>query len=120
MADPSRPCTRNDPGLRGPADRSRQRDLDLDGARRFADDASVAESGCGAPSVVDIGAYERPGVIFDPVVPGDITGDGVVDFQDLLFVLTWWGDRGECSLADLDVNGAVGHADLLILLFYWS
>ena len=52
-------------------------------------------------------------------VPGDVDGDGVVNFGDLLLVLAAWGPCGGCP-EDLDGNGVVGFADLLIVLANWT
>jgi hypothetical protein len=57
-------------------------------------------------------------------VPGDLDGDMVVDFNDLLILLAGWGDclrTGPVTCpADLDQSGSVGFADLLILLANWT
>lgn len=56
-----------------------------------------------------------------PEAPGDIDGDGVVGFQDLLIMLGTWGDcPAEGCPADLDGDGVVDFNDLLALLSYWS
>ena len=44
---------------------------------------------------------------------GDVDGDGVTTFQDVLEVLAAWGTTGP---ADLDHDGEVGFSDLLIVL----
>jgi len=49
----------------------------------------------------------------------DLNGDGVVDFLDLLVMLSFWGPCGSCP-ADLTGSGAVGFADLTALLACWS
>ncbi len=64
--------------------------LDLDGNPRFADDAAAADTGCGTPVMVDMGAYERPGKPF-AVKVGDLNGDGAVDVIDFLGLLNAWG-----------------------------
>jgi predicted outer membrane repeat protein len=95
-------------------------DTDLDGNPRFADDPATTDTGCGLPVVVDMGAYELPGVPFD-VKLGDIDGNGVVSTADLLDLLLAWGQATEdCQLTDLDLDGAVGTSDLLILLGNWG
>ena len=55
-------------------------------------------------------------------VPGDVTGDGIVDVLDLLAVLAAWGDcpsQGDCP-ADINGNGVVDVLDLLIVLGAWT
>jgi len=53
----------------------------------------------------------------------DLAGDTAVDLSDLLMMLEAWGDcprpPGACP-ADFDHNGAVGVADLLLLLARWN
>lgn len=45
-------------------------------------------------------------------IPGDIVGDGVVGFADLLALAEQWGRRGINLAADLDGDGSVGAGDL--------
>jgi subtilisin family serine protease len=52
-------------------------------------------------------------------VPGDVTGDHIVDVQDLVAVFISWGECDACP-ADLDYDGVVGIQDLLIVLLNWS
>jgi len=52
----------------------------------------------------------------EAIEPADLDGDGVVDTADLLILLAAWGPcSGEC-VADIDGDGAVGTTDLLALL----
>ncbi|NNM26816.1 MAG: VCBS repeat-containing protein [Phycisphaerales bacterium] len=51
--------------------------------------------------------------------PGDVDGDGDVDFTDLLQVLADWGPCPGCA-ADLDGDGSVGFTDLLEVLAGWT
>ncbi|MBX3373157.1 MAG: hypothetical protein KF817_04925 [Phycisphaeraceae bacterium] len=52
-----------------------------------------------------------------PPPPGDLDGDCRVGLADLLRLLAMWGsDQGE---GDLNENGAVDAADLMILLEHW-
>jgi hypothetical protein len=51
--------------------------------------------------------------------PPDFGGNGIVDFNDLLQVLSKWGPCTEC-LEDLDRDGTVGFQDLLIVLASWG
>lgn len=57
-----------------------------------------------------------------PAVIGDLDGDGMVGFGDLLILLTEWGpcEGPAFCPADLDGNGAVDFGDLLILLTEWG
>ena len=50
---------------------------------------------------------------------GDVSGDGVVGFDDLLSVLTWWGACEGCP-GDLDGNGVVDWSDILIVFTSWG
>ena len=54
-----------------------------------------------------------------PLAPEDVNGDGVVDFADLLLVLSAWGDCVACP-EDIDGDGTVGFTDLLLILSAWS
>ncbi len=49
---------------------------------------------------------------------GDLDGDGVVGPADLLLLLGDWGCT-ECS-ADINCDGVAGAGDLIILLGNWS
>jgi len=57
----------------------------------------------------------------DESIPGDVDGDGIVGFQDLLAVLSAWGTcpPGPCP-ADVNGDGEVGFADVLEVLSLWS
>jgi hypothetical protein len=50
---------------------------------------------------------------------GDLDGDGHVTFADLLLLLSAWGPCAGCA-EDLDESGVVGFGDLLILLGSWG
>ena len=63
--------------------------------------------------LVDMGAFE-----FQDCV-GDLDGDGIVGFTDLLQVLAAWGPCLGCP-EDLDGNGVVGFNDLSDLLAAWG
>lgn len=49
----------------------------------------------------------------------DLDRSGAVDFDDLLELLTEWGECGRCA-ADVDHTGAVDVDDLLLLLGAWG
>ncbi len=100
--------------------------FDFDGEPRFADDAKTDDTGCGAPAIVDMGAYEFPGIPVQPI-PGDITGDLLVDGADLIILLGSWGEcpteddgADSCCAADLNADGLVDGGDLLILMGNWG
>ena len=91
---------------------------DLDGNPRFADDPCLADTGAGAPPVVDMGALESP------ATSCDLDGSGAVGTADLLGLLTVWGPCPDCPPAgcpaDFDGDCQVGTTDLLILLASWG
>ncbi|NNF44933.1 MAG: right-handed parallel beta-helix repeat-containing protein [Phycisphaerales bacterium] len=94
--------------------------LDIEGLPRFADTAA-GDPGCGAGAIVDLGPYEASGVTVD-VIRGDLDGDGLVGFADLITLIATWGPcpPDACCLADLDLDDAIGFADLLTLLSNWG
>ena len=65
-----------------------------------------------------VGAVENEPGTQDPV-GGDVTGDGVIDSDDLLEVLNGWGACSSCA-ADIDNDGAVDVDDLIIVLNQWN
>jgi len=58
----------------------------------------------------------------DDCPTGDLDGDISVGFNDLLILLSAWGDcpEGETCAADFDNDGSVGFSDLLTLLSAWG
>ena len=48
-------------------------------------------------------------------LPGDLDGDGLVDFEDLLLLAAAYGRQGVNVPEDLDGDGVVGDADLELL-----
>ena len=74
------------------------------------------------PSVVEAGIDDIRVVRFvcdDPTIEGDVNGDGVVNFDDLIGMLAEWGACSGCP-SDIDGNGQVDFNDLLTLLGNWS
>ena len=59
------------------------------------------------------------GFVLEPVVPGDVNGDGAVTVEDLVAVISAWGTCPGCP-ADLNHDGIVDVADLVIVLLEWS
>jgi len=51
-------------------------------------------------------------------VPGDLNGDGLLNVEDLLLMLSAWGPCAGCT-EDITSDGAVDVSDLLLLLSYW-
>lgn len=94
--------------------------LDLAGNPRFVDDPFTIDTGVGTPPIVDIGANE-----FQPIA-GDATGDGLVDIDDLLAVINFWGPcaslapPGAPCPADLNGDTVVDVDDLLLVINNWS
>jgi hypothetical protein len=52
----------------------------------------------------------------ESVCPGDVDGDGLVDFADLNAILTEFGHLGDVILPDLDLDGDVDFTDLNAVL----
>jgi len=91
-------------------------DTDLDGNPRFADDPNTTDTGCGELATVDMGAYEYQGVPAE-VVFADLNGDGFVGIADLMILNGCMGsDDSDCCLADLDTDGEVGMSDRMLLI----
>jgi hypothetical protein len=89
---------------------------DLDGNARFVDDPASPDTGQGRAPLVDMGPYEFQG---DPAgCPADLTGDGVVDVQDMVELIVAWG-ACRCT-ADLDGDGEVDVPDLVQLILAWG
>jgi len=53
------------------------------------------------------------------VIPGDVNGDGVVNFQDVIQILNAWGPCDGCP-EDLSGDGQAGFQDVLIVISNWS
>lgn len=91
--------------------------LDLDSLPRFADDLGLVDIGdagqTGLP-VVDMGAYEFPG----QTCFGDLTGDSVINLDDLAQLLGHYGTQSDAVYTDgdYDRDGDVDLYDLAELL----
>lgn len=91
----------------GPADR-------LDGAFQVLDSGAILATGHLADNEGEVS------IVFVPAARpvGDLSGDCVVDIQDVQRLVRRWGQ--EPRIADLDSDGEVGFSDLLIVLSNWS
>ncbi len=94
---------------------------DLDGNPRYYDDNFVLDTGIGPAPIVDMGAYERQSDSFSGSgdCPGDVDENQVVDFTDLVLLLSAWGPCSGCP-EDVDGDGSVGFTDLVQLLGGWG
>ncbi len=90
----------------------RAADLDGDGV---ADLLTVNDGGGAADGLV---GSANAFLNFSSVCVADISGNGAVDFADVLAILGAWGNPG--GPEDLSGNGVVDFADLLIVLGAWG
>ncbi len=81
---------------------------------------------CSAPAGIvhiDIGVNSAAGIVFLQIggLVGDLTGDGVVDVEDVLTLSDWWlwvGEAGEIP-EDITADGTVDFNDFSILAIEW-
>ncbi|MHC5113005.1 MAG: hypothetical protein ACYTGP_01095 [Planctomycetota bacterium] len=52
-------------------------------------------------------------------IPGDATGDGIVNFADILQVISDWGSCPGCP-SDFDGDGVVGFNEILTIIGNWT
>lgn len=73
------------------------------------------------PGEIDDAATWLQDVYIDPAppCPADLSGDAIVDADDLFALLGAWGDCPDCA-ADLTSDGAVDADDLFALLGAWG
>lgn len=100
--------------LDGDGDTDEITPFDLDAEGRFFDDPDTADTGCGNPPIVDMGAYEFGGTCPQPCL-GDLDDDREVDLGDLATLLAHYGEDETCE-GDLDCDGDVDLSDLSALL----
>ena len=75
----------------------------------------------GVPVVVDMGPAELQHDPAGEVLPADLDGDGGVGIADVLVLLASWGQcTSACCLSDLDFDGKTAESDLLALLEAWD
>jgi hypothetical protein len=53
-------------------------------------------------------------------VPGDVNGDGIVNYWDIVEVIEHWGDPVSCPACDVDRDGDVGYADISFIVGHWT
>lgn len=80
-------------------------------ANRFLDECDIAFGGSSDSNL--------NGLPDDCECVGDLNGDELVGFDDLLALLTAWGSCGGC-VEDVNGSGDVGFDDLLIVLTAWG
>jgi len=51
-------------------------------------------------------------------LPGDVNGDGKVNYLDLVGVIDHWGKSD--TIFDVDGNGTVGYSDLTFIVNHWT
>ena len=53
-------------------------------------------------------------------VPGDVNGDGIVNYRDIVEVIEHWGDPVGCPTCDVDRDGNVGYSDISFIVEHWT
>ncbi len=51
-------------------------------------------------------------------LPGDVNGDGKVNYRDLVGVIDNWGESD--TIYDVDGSGTVGYSDLTFIVDHWT
>ena len=108
--------------LDGDGDTTERTPLDLVGVPRFVDDPATIDTGVADPpdylDIVDMGAQEFQ------ICPADLTGDNLVNVNDIFAVLGLWG---ECSdpcppycAGDLTEDCTVNIDDIFAILGMWG
>ena len=85
-------------------------------------DAVKAMSGVERAQLIAFAAYPFDDPIFHdagstPACPADLTGDGTVALDDLLVILSRWGQSG---IGDVDGSGQIDAEDIILLLESWG
>ncbi len=68
---------------------------------------------------LQIQVIDYPFDILDGGVSGDVNGDGEVNINDLLAIISAWGPCKSCD-EDLDDNGMVDVTDILLVIGNWN
>ena len=72
---------------------------------------------------LDLGAFERPVTSDEPVLEGDLNGDGFVNASDLDLIRANWGNTvqpGDLLSGDANADGTVNAADLDVVRANWG
>jgi len=110
--------------LDGDGNTTERTPLDLDGASRFVNDPATVDTGVADPpdymDIVDMGAYEFQ----VDVCLADLTGDSVVNIDDIFAVLGLWGTCPDpcppyCT-GDLTDDCLVNIDDIFAILGQWG
>ncbi len=89
---------------------------------------ALAGAIAGDPAVIDVLDLLSLLASWTPIEPvptegvnADLNGDGVVNIADLLVLLTCQGPpEGSCEVADIDGDGTIGVNDLILLIGNWG
>ena len=74
---------------------------------------------CGQQAICNEGGNTAGIDNADPCLPGDANGDGEVDFEDIMAILTDWGDTA-CTRVDVDASGEVDFGDITTVIANWT
>ncbi|MFK7959740.1 MAG: hypothetical protein AB8G96_04375 [Phycisphaerales bacterium] len=72
-----------------------------------------------APAIVELPTGMDVRFVEASLCPADVTGNGTVDFADLLALLSAFGQCALCP-GDIDLNGSVDFGDVLAVLSAWG
>jgi hypothetical protein len=84
--------------------------------QRGAGYARDKDGNCNGTAVADIGAFEAQACL----CPGDATGNGSTDIDDLVLIITTWGATWNGYPADLNNDGFVNIDDLVLVITDWG
>ena len=86
----------------------------------FALAGTVGQPDAGPPSSMTGGDFALTGGFWSRrPCPEDLSGNGVVDFEDILEVLPHWGEDGSMG-GDINGDGIVNFEDILAVLTAWG
>jgi hypothetical protein len=109
------------PDLDGDGNRTEPLPLDLEGLARMREDPAMADTGAGAPPLVDMGAYEY--LAFTPADfdrDRDVDADDLVAFRACLIGPNVVEAAEGCRSSDLDGDNDVDQSDFGLFQQYYS